>query len=293
MSVLKPQTPGLIDTLGAGYAVIHRRPWLLGVPIALSASVWGGPTLMLGMPMGRILEEIGDRRLLQQILASDLRLSLAWLNMVPVLPAPPGRSAPILIEGPLALAGWLGLINLLGLIVSSFFLTALSAGVRNERPHPREYLRRSARAAYHIGLALGALVGVGLVLGLPFLAISAVVIAALPTAATIVALLWYVVFFWAYVYTGFAPEAIVMGRVGPLRAIYQSVNVVRHNLIATLGLLLMSMLIVGGLGVIWRQLSATPFGLPLAILGSAYIGSGLSAARLEFFRARAARWSSS
>lgn len=290
MSVLKPQTPGIVDTFGAGYAAVHRRPWVLGVPIALSAYLWAGPTVTLGLPVGRLLADVGDRQLLRQILTSDLRLALAWLNMVPVLPAPPDRSAPIAIGGPLALVVWLVLINLLALLMSSFFLTALGAGVRNERLRPWEYLRRAVQAAYQIGLALGALAGVGLVLGLPFLAISAIVIAALPTAATVVALLWYVAFFWAYVYTGFAPEAIIIGRVSPLRAIYQSVNIVRFNLLATLGLLLTSMLIAGGLGVIWRQLSATPLGLPLAILGSAYIGSGLSAARLEFYHTRSARW---
>jgi uncharacterized membrane protein YciS (DUF1049 family) len=291
LSVLKPQTPGLVDALGAGYAVIHRRPWVLAISVALSTLLWLGPTITLGLPLDRLLPEGGDRQLLTQILASDLRLGLAWLNVVPVLPAPAGRPTAVTIGEPLALLGWLVLINLLALACSSLFLTALGAGVRNDRLWPLAYLRRAGRAAYHIGLALGMLLGVGLVLGLPFLAISAIVIAALPAATTVIALLWYVAFFWAYVYTGFAPEAIVIGQVGPLRAIYQSVNIVRHDLLGTIGLLLLSLLIASGLGVIWRQLSTTPVGLPLAILGSAYIGSGLSAARLEFYRARATRWS--
>lgn len=277
--------------LGAGYAVIHRRPWVLGIPVALSTLLWLGPAITLGVPVGRLLPEVGDRQLLTQILTSDLRMALAWLNVVPVLPAPTGRPPLVTVEGPLALLGWLILINLLALACSSLFLTALGAGVRGERLSLAGYLGRTIGATYRIGLALGALLGVGLVLGLPFLAISAIVIAALPAAATTIALLWYVACFWAYVYTGFTPEAIVLGRVAPLRAIYQSVNTVRANLLGTLGLLLLSLLITGGLGVIWRHISATPAGLPLAILGSAYIGSGLSAARLEFFRARSARWS--
>jgi hypothetical protein len=49
----------------------------------------------------------------------------------------------------------------------------------------------------------------------------------------------------------------------PLLEIGNSVGVVRRN----------------SLAVIWRQ-----------IAGSAYVGSGLSAARLEFYREQAARW---
>jgi hypothetical protein len=77
-----------------------------------------------------------------------------------------------------------------------------------------------------------------------------------------------------------------MSRAGPLRAIYHSVHVVRRDLAGTLGLLVLSFVIASGLGVIWQRIAATPPGLALAILGSAYVGSGLSAARLVFFRER-------
>jgi hypothetical protein len=275
------------------------------IPAGLSAYLWLGRPLDLGGPAGGLgasvrqaADLLGGSPQVQQeavsrLLSSDVRLALAWLNLVPVL-APGGDVAAgagaITIGGPLPLIGSFALINLLALLCSSLFLTVLGGAVRGEPFAPWAALQRSLRVAGTICLAVLAVLGLGLLLGLPFLAISAIVIAAVPAAALPVALAWYIVCFWAYVYAGFAPEAILISRSGPLRALYQSVNIVRRNLMATLGLLLVSFLIASGLGVIWRQLSSSPLGVAAAILGSAYVGSGLSAARIEFYRDRAARW---
>lgn len=306
MSIAKPQRPTLVDTLSAGYRALNRRPLVLGIPAGLSAYLWLGTPLAMGAAPNALEDSLrsllrlvgGDKQLhdalVAGILASDARLALAWLNFVPVfapkLGASSSQPAPIELNGPLQLLASIALVNLLALLLSSLFLTMLSGAVRGERLRVLAVLRRSLQVAANICLYLLALVGVGLVLALPFLAISALVIAALPSAAALVMLAWYIVLFWAYVYTGFAPEAILMSGVGPLRAIYHSVNVVRRNMLGTLGLLLLSFLIVSGLGVVWQQIVHRPVGVVLAILGSAYVGSGLSAARLEFYGERFVRW---
>lgn len=303
LSVAKPQNPGLVDTLSAGYRALHRRPLALLIPAGLSAYLWLGSPLVMGGPAGDMSEGMrqaadllgGDARaredLVARVLGSDVRVALAWLNLVPVLaPAAPPAQGAIWLGGPLQILGAFALINLLALLISSLFLTVLGGAVRGEGFAVGAWLAYSAQVAGTMVLALLAALGVGLLLSLPFLAISAIVIAALPGAALPVSLAWYIVCFWAYVYTGFAPEAILISRSGPLRALYQSVNIVRRNLMGTLGLLMISFLIASGLGVIWRQLANTPLGVAAAILGSAYVGSGLSAARIEFYRDRAARW---
>jgi len=212
---------------------------------------------------------------------------------VPVLaPASAALSkrAAIVVGGPLELLGAFALINALALLWSSLFLAVLGGAVCGEPFAALPALRRALGAARTISLALLAVLGVGLLLGLPFVVISAIIVATIPAAAVPVALSWYIACFWVYVYVGFAPEAILISRSGPLRAVYHSVNIVRRNLTGTVGLLVLSFLIASGLGVIWRQLASSPPGVAAAILGSAYVGSGLSAARLEFYRARAAHW---
>ena len=46
MSIAKPRNASLVDTIGAGYRALHRRPWVIGIPAALSAYLW------LGTPLG-------------------------------------------------------------------------------------------------------------------------------------------------------------------------------------------------------------------------------------------------
>ncbi|NTU83100.1 MAG: hypothetical protein HGA45_27645 [Chloroflexales bacterium] len=306
MSIGKPRNAGLVDTIGAGYRALHRRLWVIGIPMALSAYLWLGTPVAIAPMASQLRSSLHNlsslfggtaseqERIAQGVLSTDVRLAMAWLNFVPVL-APPtlveaSSGGAIGLRGPLELAAAMILINLLALLLSSYFLTALSEAVSGEPRGPLSSLRHSLRVAGDIARYLLTLAVVGFVLALPFLAISAIVIAALPGTALFILLAWYIALFWAYVYTGFAPEAILISKAGPLRAIYNSVHIVRRDLMGTLGLLLLSFVILSGLGVIWRQIAATPPGLALAILSSAYIGSGLSAARLEFYRERLARW---
>jgi len=58
--------------------------------------------------------------------------------------------------------------------------------------------------------------------------------------------------FWVWVYTSFGIEAMLISDVGPLRAIYNSVHIVRHNPLSVPVLLLLSMVIESGLAVVWR-----------------------------------------
>jgi hypothetical protein len=100
-----------------------------------------------------------------------------------------------------------------------------------------------------------------------------------------------VVIIWVQIYVGFANEAIVMSRVGPLRAIRASFEVVRRNLWGVIGLLLLSLLITRGTEVIWEMLGNSIAGGIAAAFGSAYIGAGLTAARMAFYRERLRRLS--
>jgi hypothetical protein len=300
LSIAKPRSASLVDIIGAGYRALNRRPWVIGIPAGLSAYLWLGTPLGLGplaARLGEALEEVGrlaggERELLaRSIIATDVRVALAWLNFVPVLAPPPASDGRIIgLGGPWQFMGALVAINLLALLLSSYFLTVLGEAVSGDARGPMASLRRSLAVAGDIVRYLLALAGVGLILALPFLAISAILVITLPGLTLVVLLAWYVALFWAYVYTGFAPEAILISRVGPLRAIYNSVHIVRRDLIGTLGLLLLSFIILSGLGLVWQRIAIAPPGVALAILGSAYVGSGLSAARLEFYRERLARW---
>lgn len=305
LTVAKPQSLSLIDTVSAGYQALNRRLWVLLVPVALDLYLWLGARLSFAPLLDDWRTLLGrsaalltsDRRQQEQLvlalLNADMRSALALLNFVPLaLPAlgQAGDGPALVVSGLGGAAAAALLVNLLALLVSSLFLTLLAGGARNETFQLQASLRRVPHVARDIGRYLLALLGIGMLLGAPLLALSAVLATLLPGSALLLALLWYVALFWVYVYTGFAVEAILMSGVGPLRAISNSVNIVRRNLLATLGLLLLSFVVVSGLGVVWRTLATSVPGVLLAIGASAYVSSGLAAARLVFYSERLARW---
>ena len=106
----------------------------------------------------------------------------------------------------------------------------------------------------------------------------------------ILSALFLAVALWIGFYLFFVIDAIVISDVGPIRAIWNSINVVRRNLWSALGLVILINIIAMGLPYLWRALTATPWGTALGILGNAYVGSGLVAASLIFYRDRYRAW---
>jgi hypothetical protein len=259
--------------------------------------------------------------LYDQLLANgsvDLRSQITFLNYVPALrqyvigsvdSAGGVAGVPAIIEPPrlidtrrtdtieVASVGGALLVfmvlNALALALSALFLAQVGAAVR--RPNGAIWLPRGGLgAALRVGLAMlgavGIIVGVMLALGLPFMFFAYLLIFLNPTIGLIALELLFIVAFWVNIYIGFYREAIVINDQGPLRAIYTSFNVVRRNFWGTLGFLAVSLIISLGSGVIWYRLVGSTAGLIVAMIGSAYIGSGLLAARMAFFRERLRRW---
>ena len=74
----------------------------------------------------------------------------------------------------------------------------------------------------------------------------------------------------------FVPQAVTMAEESPVRALWSSFRRT-HGLWSALGLILLTNLIGTGMSAIWRTIMDTS-GMVVAILGNAYIGSGLTAA---------------
>jgi hypothetical protein len=329
LTITKPQNATLIDSLSEGYAAINRRPWLLLVPILLNLYLWFGAPLSLGPLISDVVgtlrraqppaTEQGDMQALYDQLLSrggtDLREQMAILNAIPTLrlrligsidegdglglPTAPevlpvvdtnrGDTIQVSTFGGALLA--FVVINALALAISSIFLAQLGAAVQREWPGTAG-LRRALRIGLSLLGSIGAILGVALALGLPMLFFAALLLLFNQTLGLLAVELLIAIAIWIGIYVGFYPEAIVMSGMGPLRAIYASFNTVRRNFWATLGFLAISLVISLGSDVIWTRLVGSTAGLVVAIVGSAYIGSGLLAARMAFFRERLRRWQS-
>jgi hypothetical protein len=331
LTIKKPQTASLIDTFSEGYSAINRRPWLVLLPIVLNVYIWFGTQLSfaplltdlstsLRMSAGAAQEgslQAQPFDLLRSISIQDMRPLVTVLNYIPLtiyvfdgystgggaLGLPWVAAMPRVIDAERAdtieisnIGGALlafMLLNAVALPLSVTFLTKIAEAVRGDRATPATWLRRTWRAALGMLGCIGILVGVGLALGLPFLFFNFLLLALSPAIGLLVAMMFWVALLWFRIYLGFAREAIVVSGVGPLRALHASFNIVRRNLMSTIGFLAVSWLISTGSGVLWLSLAqGSTIGLVIAIIGSAYLGSGLLAARMAFYRERLRRWQS-
>jgi hypothetical protein len=298
LTVATRQNRTLIDTLSAGYAAVNRRLWVLVLPIVASLYFAYGQPVSLAplLRQGRgVLETLpsADRAqvaeaitLLTLLEGVDMRQPLLRLNYLPLVSSAVGPvgATPLELRTPGQLLAALALLNGAALLLGALYLQLLAIAVA---PAPAPWrVGGWARlvAALALWAALVLLVAVGL--GLPYLVIGTLVSAAVPPALPLVAIAFLFIVFWAGVYIGFTAEAMALDGIGPLRACLRSIRLVRRNFLPTVGLLLLVWLISVGLDLVWRQLGVGPFGLTLACVASAYVGSGLAAARMLFYRER-------
>jgi hypothetical protein len=81
----------------------------------------------------------------------------------------------------------------------------------------------------------------------------------------------------------FVPDAIVLERVGPLRAALLSARVVRRNLMPSLGFFAVSALTLSGLSLVLGSLLSNSVGVLTAIAAYGFVTTGLARAQLQFF----------
>lgn len=329
MTVMKPQMT-LIDTFSEGYAAINRRLWLIMVPIALNLYLWFGAHLSF-YPLVEQLHalmrpsiEAADQAELQTQLNEqmtllgqlDMRQQLSILNFIPTLTInvvsassddssgfPVVQTVPqtndkvrgdtIVVSSLLGALGAFLVLNALALGISAAFMTQLAAAVRNDKAPAATWARRVWRATVAILGYVGIFGGVLLALGLPFLFLTALLIYFSQALGLLAMSCLLIAWFWIRIYIGFAPEAIAISGIGSRQALHASFNIVRRNFWGTLGFLAISYIIMAGSGVIWMVFAhSSTIGVIVASVGSAYLGSGLLAARMAFYRERLRRWQS-
>ncbi len=298
MGVAKPQKQGLIDILGTGYRVLTERLWLLLLPLVLDLLLWLTPRLSmvpLLEPLRTNLSGVADivtrtaddqASVLEAMINADLRQILVLFNFVPLYATEAtgelvGQST-ITLTNPLGIAGVAVVLNLLTLVLSAIFLGTLAAEVRAPGQHRRPTAVALLNTALGIAGYVLTMLLLVLILGVPFAYGAAVAAQSLPGLLPLLVVLGGIVWFWVAIYTGFTVEVVALYQVGTLRGLLQSVALVRRNFWPAFGLLVISSVIAAGMSVIWLTLAQSIAGVLVAMLGSAYVGTGLAAARMVF-----------
>lgn len=290
--------PGVIDTLSLGFSAITQQLWVLAIPVALDLYLWLGPRLSpipLIQRASLYLPSTGLAIQLQELLAGFNLFSLlaSAILAVPSLMAGATTVSPlgqmvIKIDGGLPFMGWVLVLLPLGLLLGCLYLGLIAQKIR-EKPY-HSLLRRIWSYWLRVILLLLVFIGGVILLGFP-LAIGFTLVSLLSESlAPILSTLLLALLVWIWFYLFFAIDAIVISDAGPLSAIWNSINVVRRNFWSSLGLIILINVIGMGLSLVWRALGANPWGLALGIVGNAYVGSGLAAASLIFYRDRYTSW---
>lgn len=214
----------------------------------------------------------------------------AWLPIVvPQFGAAAGGAVEV--GGIWAALALLICLPLIGLFFGTLYVSVIGAQVRDGRISVASVFWTAIRSwgcilgfvALFIGAIFALMIPLSLVVGL--LSLVAPSVAVLVYASAVFFLL--VLEFWTLIYLFFLVDAIVIGGYGPLRAVKSSLLVVRQGLWSAMGLISLTLFISLGLQVVWGGLSRFAWGMPVAILGDAYVASGLVAASMIHYRSRA------
>ncbi len=306
---------GVIEVLTAGYAAVTRHLWVLLLPILLDLLLWLGPHVsfspLVDPTVTRASELVarqttsGPRRAAVQdpeiatfvdqarqfVIARTAELNVLSLVAhgpiaVPTVGAQATDGSDFTFVNDWTIGtGLLGVVLLTGLLVGGCFYSGVAAASTGSRIRPLRIGRQVARV---LGLIV-TLIGVSVLLGVPVLMLVAFTWVIAPVVSQLGLVLVVAAIVFAALHLSFALDAIFVSDVGPLAAIQRSVGVVRRNLLPSVGLILLTWLILAGMSRVWDLVAGNvqpPIGIALSILGNAYIASGLIAASMIFYTER-------
>ena len=314
---------GIIDSLSAGFAIVNKRLWLLLLPVLLDVTLVLGPGISitpvvdegvarfqasaltqtgqdqassdsseesLSQMVKQIAEALGAFR------ETNLLGVLAW--QLPSLVSATASTPLPKLRGAIAAevaSGWILLgyvlaLALLSLMGVSLYLAAIAQALRGELFSAGRLLRTTLQGWLNFCLFFAVL----LIIALPISGILILLLAAASLLSgsllSLIGSLVFAVVLTASFYLFFVDDAIFFLRVRPLQAAWYSANVIWRNFWSAMGFVLLVNLIHAGIPVAWKLIIENPFGLAAAILGQAYIATGLAAAGMLFFSQRYAAW---
>jgi hypothetical protein len=304
--IQRPAAPGVIDTIGLAYSRLIAQPWVVLAPVLLDLYLWlglrvtAGPLVLklagLIRPVRAVGDGLADALETQEgyNLAEFLSFQLPSLRVPTFVPLLVDREAialggwaPELDSSPWwALAALTPLLLALGLIGGTAFLLWLADVARGveHRFSGRATLETSKQLLLWMLTAFGLL----LLICWPLLVAQAAFIFAGVGSSGIIALLLLIPAGIGFVLFFFSAHAIVLDRVTAIEAFRSSYLVVRTYGTQSLGFVVSYLVVTGGFPFFWRLLISEPPGALIAIIGNAFVSSGMIAAGMIYYDDRAA-----
>ena len=294
---------GVFAAFAKGFDRVAARPLLIIPPLLLDLLLWLGPHLRTAGIFGWVQDQIllrasglaGEQAgLLQESIRSlserfNLLSSLSMLPFgVPSLMAgrmpvqnPLGLGNPLEVAQPgLVFLLWL-LLSGLGLAFGAYYQHWIARAIASEAQLGSTWLAAIRMVGFGLVLFVGAIVtatSVGLAFGVASLI--------LPLFGVGVLYLGLILMFWLAVYLAFTPHGIVRYNLGVIRAMLESIVLVRWNLLSTVGFLLLGFGAYWVAGLIWALPSETSWFSALAVIGHGFVSTTLVAGSYAYYQGR-------
>ncbi len=298
--------PSLVDTVGTGFRALNRALPALLVPLILDVWYWVGPRISIH-PLVEWVRKAFDPTTWQQLrtqvdplMLSDRLFDLKYAGQIEgrlpfwqrIYALEPAASAPMLfrpatwyVGGFLTLFAAVIAINIVLTLLTAIYLIPLADIIRGGTA-PRSWIRRVLRAWVSQLGVVGIILTFFIVIGVPLLTVAGVLTTVAPALGNFMAVFSMAVLLWIVFTASFAYDAIVVSDAGPIGAMLASLLIIRKSFWGAVGLYLLNFFILAGLSIIWDGLMGSLPGLIVAMLSSAYVGAGLAAAHLVFYRDR-------
>jgi len=279
--------------------VVNEKPWIILFPVLLDLFFLFGPRVSIAPLVSQFATQPAFTRAFGPDAAAPTIAFAEEANLLGLL-SPASMTLPAIVpvlgigRGAFTFVDSAGLAVLIalgsmlvGAVLGCVYRVLIAQQARDGMTSVREIPSQAVVALYRVVTLVVLLfaVGIGVMLPLAFIAAVASMVTAAATALMTAVMATMVLV--AQLYLFFAPDAIFISRVGPLRAIRQSAAVVQAGVWSALTLAILITVILIGLGQIWTLLaSQASWGLALGIVGNAYIASALVAASMAFYRER-------
>lgn len=300
------QVPGVIDTIGLGYTRLIARPWIVLGPILLDLYLWLGLRITAGplaikaaetiRPLDRIGNSIADISERQGAfnLSELLSLQLFTIRMPTFLTGLVSDESvrlanwkPELSDSPWWLLAILTpLLLAAGYLIGSAFLLAVGDVARDRTP--RFNLRAILVAGYRLWLWVLASFGLLILISWPLIVTQGVLIFTGSGPIVFLIFLMFLPAGVAFVLFYFSAYAIVLDDATPAESFRASYRVVRAYGWQSLAFIVSYMVVTGGFPFVWRLLVTEPPGTLIAIVGNAFVSTGMIVAGMIYYEDRIA-----
>lgn len=288
---------GVIDALGDGYRIVVRRPYLIVIPVLLDLIIWLLPPISVLAPTATTTgsDSLGPGSI-------EFGREVSWLLglFVPSIGLLAGDldagKSPIELTTIASTVVTIVTLVGIGVVIASVYLVLL-ANVIDARGETFDFAQAwGTKSPKLLGLVLGSGAVIALATGV-FALVATVLGAAagllpgvfgIPLLLLLIALLiaLLVGLVAASLVLYFAILALILEPVSVRASIRNSVIFLKSNRSPAIVFVFLTFIIQMGLGFIWSGLSGAIPGLIVSLLGSAFIGTAISAASMIFYLSR-------